>query len=178
MEAHAAGARCPVGRGAVLAQGGELAPGLATVGRTEEGRIFGARVDGVRVREGRLEVPDSLEFKGARRSVIPLMRAGFAIVGELALHRLPGLTAVVRTLDHLPKPAGVLRRVQPVRVGRRALNVVDLPPREVRATDIPLLAFRVRCHDERALVRAKQYPNPAHPFILLRLSHTSRVTSL
>src|SRR6266550_2104031 len=108
MEAHAAGARRPVGRGAVLAQGGELAPGLATVGRTEEGRIFGARVDGVRVRDGRLEVPDSLEFKGARRSVVPLMSAGFAVVGELALHRLPRFAAVVGTLDHLPKPARIL----------------------------------------------------------------------
>src|SRR6266566_3129914 len=103
MEAHAAGARRPVGRGAVLAQGGELAPGLATVGRTEEGRVFGARVDGVRVCEGRLEVPDSLELKGARGSVIPLMRAGLA---------------VVRTLDHLTEPARVLRRVESVRISR------------------------------------------------------------
>src|SRR5438105_14057568 len=108
-------------------------PALATVGGAEEGRVFGARVDGVRVGERRLEVPDSLELKGARRSVIPLVRAGLAVVGELALHGLPGLATVVRALDNLPEPAGVLRRVEPVRIGRRALDVVDLPAGEARA---------------------------------------------
>src|SRR5256886_15403830 len=166
MEAHAAGPGRPVGRGAVLAQGRELVPALATVGGSEEGRVFGTGVDRVRVGQGWLEVPDSLELKGARRSVIPLMRAGFAVVGELALHRLPRLAAVIRALDHLPEPARVPRRVEPVRISRRALDVVDLPAGEVRAADIPLLAFRVRRHDERALVRANQYPNPAHPFLL------------
>src|SRR2546427_11898302 len=109
METHAAGAGRPVGRGAVLAQGGELVPGLATVGRTEERRVFGAGIDGVRVREGRLEVPDSLELEGARRSVGPLVGAGFAVVGELAVHRRPGRPAAVRALAHLPAPGRGLR---------------------------------------------------------------------
>src|SRR5207248_6168593 len=154
MQAHAAGARRPVGRGAVLAQSGELAPRLATVGGAEERGVFGAGVHGVRIGQGRFEVPDALELKGARRSVIPLMSAVLAFVGELALHGLPGLATVVRALHNLPEPAGVLRRVEPVRISWRALDVVDLPAGEVRAADIPLLAFRVRCHDEGALVRA------------------------
>src|SRR6202022_1241608 len=145
-------------------------PGLATVGGTEESRVFGARIDGVRVGQGWLEVPDSLELEGTRRPVIPLMCAGFAVVGELALHRLPCLAAVVGALDHLPEPARILRGVQPVRIGWGPLDVVDLPAGEVRAADIPLLAFRVRCHHEGALVCTDQYPNPAHSFLLLRES--------
>src|SRR5256886_6292370 len=168
MEAHAAGPRCPVGRGAVLAESGELLPALAAVGGAEERGVFRAGVDRVRIGKGRFEVPDSLELEGARPSVIPFMRAGLAVVGELALHRLPGLAPVVRALDNLAEPAGVLRRVEPVRISRRALDVVDLPAGEVRTADVPLLALRVRCHDERALVRANQYPNPAHSSLLLR----------
>ncbi len=166
METHAAGAGRPVGRGAVLAKGGELVPALATIGGTEERGVFGPRVHEVRVGERRLEMPDSLELEGPRASVIPLMRAGFALVGELTLHRLPRLSAVVGALDHLPKPARILRRVQPVRVRRGPLDVVDLPAGEVRAADVPLLALRVRRHDERALVCADQYSNPAHSFLL------------
>src|ERR1700687_151308 len=119
VQAHTTGAGRTVGRGAVLAQGGELVPALATVGGTEESRVFCARIDGVRVGQGWLEVPDSLELEGTRRPVIPLMCAGFAVVGELALHRLPCLAAVVGALDHLPEPARILRGVQPGRVGRR-----------------------------------------------------------
>src|SRR2546427_445656 len=76
VEAHAAGAWRPVGRGTVLPQSGKLMPVLATVGGTEEGGVLGTRVDGVRVGERRLEVPNSLELEGPRRSVIPLVRAG------------------------------------------------------------------------------------------------------
>src|SRR5438309_5984771 len=121
VEAHPAGAWRPVWRGTVLSQCRQLVPALATIGGAEERRIFGTRVNGVRVAEGRLEVPDSLELEGTRRSVIPLMRARLAVVGEFALHRLPGFAAIVRALDHLPEPAGILRRIQPVRVGRGPL---------------------------------------------------------
>src|ERR1700682_6279224 len=78
VQAHATGAGRPVGGGSVLAQGRELVPALATVGGTEESRVFCARIDGVRVGQGWLEVPDSLELEGTRGTVIPLMLAGLA----------------------------------------------------------------------------------------------------
>src|ERR1700730_15731522 len=174
VETHSAGAWRPVGRGAVLTQGRKLVPALATVGGTEESRVFGARIDGVRIGQGWLEVPDSLEFEGTRRSVIPLMRAGLAIIGELALHRLPCLAAVVGALDHLPEPARILRGVQPVRVGRRPFDVVDLTSSEVRAGYVPLFAFRVRRHDKRTFVSTDQYAYSAHPSLLPAENHAIR----
>src|SRR5690606_6177791 len=80
--------------------------------------------------------------------------------------RLPRRAAVVRTLDHLAEPAARLRRVQPARVGRRALQVVDLPAREVRPADLPPIAPAVRRQDECALARADENPYPAHLHLL------------
>ena len=85
------------------------------------------------------------------RAVVPLVRAGDAVVDELVADRLPGLAAVVGALDHLPEPAAGLRRIEPVRVNGRAFEVIDLPARKVRAADVPLLALAVRGQDERAL---------------------------
>ena len=84
-------------------------------------------------------MPDSLELPGVRRAVIPLVSAGDAVVFELVADRLPSLAAVVGALDLLPEPAAALRRVQPVRVNGRALDVVDLPARKVGTADIPAL---------------------------------------
>ena len=98
-----------------LAQPGQLLPGLAAVGRAEQGGVLDAGVDGVRVGQRRLEVPDALELPGVRRAVVPLVGAGHAVVGELVADRLPRLAAVVGALDHLPEPAAGLRRVEPVR---------------------------------------------------------------
>ena len=166
VQAHPAGARLPGGPRAVAAQPGELLPGLPAVGRAEQGGVFDPGVDRVRIGQRRLEMPDALELPGVRRAVVPLVGAGDAVVDELVADRLPGLAAVVGALDHLPEPAAGLRRVQPVRVGGRALEVVDLPAREVRAADVPLLALAVRRQDERALARADQYSYPAHPQLL------------
>jgi hypothetical protein len=44
--------------------------------------------------------------------------ADLALIGELVAHRLPRLAAVVGALDHLPEPAGRLRRVKPVGLDR------------------------------------------------------------
>ena len=162
VQAHPAGARLPVRPGAVAAQAGQLCPGLAAVGRAEQRGVLHPGVDGVRIGQRRLEVPDALELPRVRRAVVPLVRAGHAVVGELVAHRLPGLAAVVRALDHLAEPAAGLRRVEPVRIHRRALEVVDLPAPEVRAADVPLLALAVRRQDERALARADEYSYPAH----------------
>ena len=115
VQAHAAGAGLPVRTRAVAAQAGKLLPGLPAVGRAEQRRVLDAGVDGVRIGQRRLEVPDALELPRVRRAVVPLVRAGNAVVDELVADRLPGLAAVVRALDHLPEPAAGLRGVEPVR---------------------------------------------------------------
>ena len=78
---------------------------LAAVGRPEQRRVLDAGVDRVRIGQRRLEVPDALELPRVRRAVVPLVRAGHAVVDELVADRLPGLAAVVRALDQLAEPA-------------------------------------------------------------------------
>src|SRR5690242_15389785 len=117
-------------------------------------------------------MPDARELPRMLRAVVPLVGAGDTGVGELVADRLPRLAAVVRALNDLAVPAGGLRCVQPVRIGRRPLQVVHLPPREQRAFDAPVITRSVRRHDERALPRAHEEPNSAHGFLLLR-SRTS-----
>ncbi len=162
VEAHPAGARLPARARAVLAQAGELLPRLPAVGRTEQGGVLDAGVDGVGIGQRRLEVPDALELPGAGRAVVPLVGAGDAVVDELVPHRLPRLAAVVGALDLLPEPAARLRRVEPIRVGGRSLEVVHLPAREVGTADVPPLALSIRSQDERALLRADENPYSAH----------------
>ena len=135
----------------MAAQAGEFLPGLAAVDRAEQGGVFHPGVDGIRIGQRRFEMPDSLELPGVRRAVVPLVSAGVAVVHELVADRLPRLAAVVGALNHLPEPAAGLRRIQPVRVDGRALQVVDLPARKVGAADVPPLALAVRRQDERAL---------------------------
>ena len=185
VQAHAAGAGHPLAALGV-AQAGQLVPGLAAVGRAEERGVFDAGVDGVRVGQRRLEVPDAFELPRLLRAVVPLVRrerlAGlrrrvvdelvalalghaFGRRGRLAGRRaglVPGLAAVVGALDDLPEPAARLRRVDAVRIDRRTLHVVDLPAAEERALDVPLLPLAVRCQDERALSGADQDPHSAH----------------
>ena len=146
----------------MAAQPGQLLPGLAAVGRAEQRRVFHPGVDGIGIGQRRFEMPDALELPGVLRAVVPLVSAGIAVVLELVADGLPGLAAVVRALDHLPEPAAGLRRIEPVRVGRRALEVVDLPAREVGAADLPLLALAVGRQDERAFARADQNSYSAH----------------
>jgi hypothetical protein len=92
----------------MVPQSGELLPLLATVDRAEQGRVLDARVDRVRVSQRRFEVPDTLELPWTRRSVVPLMRAGDAVVGEVVAYRVPGLAAVLGALNELPEPAARL----------------------------------------------------------------------
>src|SRR5437773_2058568 len=150
----------------MVAQSGQLLPRLAAVGRAEQGGVFHPGVDRVGVGQRRFEMPDSCELPGMGRAVVPQVSAGDAVVHELVAHRLPGLAAVVGALDQLPEPAGALRRVQPIRVGGRSLEVVDLPAPKVGTTDVPAFALSVRLEDECALACANQYPYPAHPSLL------------
>src|SRR4029434_6194556 len=109
---------------------------------------------------------DALVIPGVRCAVIPLMRAGDAVIHELVPHWLPRLAPVVGALNLLPKPAAGLRRIQPMRVSGRALEVVDLPTAKIGATDIPPCALGVRPQNERALACPNEYPYHAHSFLL------------
>src|SRR5450432_2983012 len=111
-------------------------------------------------------MPDALELPRMLRAVVPLVRARDAVVDIRIADWLPRLPAVVRALDLLPEPAAGLRRIQPVRVNRRTLHVINFPTRKVRAADLPLLAFAIRDQDESALPRANQYSYSAHAFHL------------
>src|ERR1700730_18283517 len=84
-------------------------------------------------------MPDALELPGTRRAVVPEVRAGRPLVRELVSDRIPGLASVVRALNDLPEPAGVLGGIDPVGISRRPLDVVDVPAGEVRSADVPLL---------------------------------------
>src|SRR4029453_19431976 len=74
--------------------------------------------------------------------------------------------------NHLPEPAAVLRRVQPVRIGGRSLEVVNLPAREVWPAHVPLLARAVRRQDERALPGADENSNTAHLWLRLNIERS------
>src|SRR5262249_20638309 len=166
VQAHAPRARLPRGGGGVCAQSRQLLPCLPAVARAEQRGILDAGVDDVGIGERRLEMPDADELPGPRRPVVPEVRAGGSVVGELVPDRFPRLAPVVRALDQLTEPAAGLRGVESVRIGGRSLDVVHLPAAEVRPTDVPLLARAVGLHDERALARADQYPYSAHALLL------------
>src|ERR1700728_1294595 len=93
VQAHAAGARLPLGSGAVSAQCGELMPRLAAVRGAENSRILDSCVSRIGIVERRFDVPYALEFPGVLRSVVPLVRcqglAGFgrSVVGEFIARR-------------------------------------------------------------------------------------------
>ena len=124
-------------------QAGHLGPVLSAVGGLEERRVLHSGVHVIGIRERWLQVPYALEFPRMRRAVVPLMRTGNAVIDELVSHRLPRLAAVARALYQLPKPAGALGRIQPIRIGRRPFQVIDLPASEVRAVDLPLLTLAI-----------------------------------
>src|SRR2546426_7932299 len=118
-------------------------------------------------------MPYPLELPGMLRAVVPLMSGerfaafGSRVVSELVAIALrgtrrgrfsggraglvPSLAAIVGALNDLPEPAAALRRIQPIRVRRRPLDVVDFPAPKVGAADIPFLALAVRRKNECAL---------------------------
>ena len=172
MQAHAAGAGLPDARRGVPAQSGQLVPRLAAVGRAEERRVLDARVDRVRVVQRGLDVPHARELPRMLRAVVPLVCARHAVVRELVADGLPVLPAVVRALHDLAVPARGLGCVHPVRVGRRPLQVVDLPARKQRALDVPVIARPVRGQDERAFLGPHEEPHLAHRFPPCRISRS------
>src|SRR5947208_2501801 len=104
-------------------------PRLPGIAGAEQGRVFYARVHSVRIAKRRFQVPHAFELPRMLRAVVPLVSgeglSGFrrGVVYELvaralghaaggycrtASRRLPRLTAVVRALNHLPKPSAGL----------------------------------------------------------------------
>ena len=82
VQTHSARARLPFRAGAVLAQAGQLLPRFAAIRRFEKRGVFHARINVIGIVERRLEVPDALEFPRMLRAVVPLMRAGHAVVNK------------------------------------------------------------------------------------------------
>ena len=95
VQAQPAGARLPLRARAVAAQARRARATTARRRSTGTARRLRRRRNRVGIGQRRLEVPDALEFPGVRRAVVPLMRAGDAVVDELVADRLPGLAAVV-----------------------------------------------------------------------------------
>ena len=144
------------------AQSRELFPVLPAVLRNEQGGILHSGVNRVRIGERGLQMPDALELPWVRRAVVPLVCAWNAVINEFVPHRFPGFAAVVRPLDHLPRPSARLRRVQPIRVNRRAFEVIHLPARKMWTRDVPLFALSVRRQNKCAFARSNQHPYTAH----------------
>src|SRR5207237_6486967 len=74
----------------------------------------------------------------------------------------PSFTAIAGALDDLPEPTAGLRRVNPIRIDWRSLEMVHLPARKERAADIPVFALSIRCQNECTLACSNQYPYRAH----------------
>ena len=131
--------------GVVAAQARQLLPAPAAVGGAEQRGVLDPGVDGVRVGQRRLEMPDPLELPRVRRPVVPLVGAGGAVVGELVAHRLPGRAAVIGALDHLSRTSRstATRRAGP---GRRATPSGGRPPSPRSAG--PLTSHRSRWPSE------------------------------
>src|SRR5689334_3504124 len=100
-----------------------------------------------------------------RAAVIPGVRTRHAVVGELVADGRPRLPAVVGARQHLAEPAVALRHVDAIRIRGRSLHMVDLPAREMRTGDLPLLALAVGGENERALLRPDEDSDPAHDML-------------
>src|SRR3954469_11838649 len=124
-------------------------------------------------------MPHAFELPGVLRSIVPLVSAGYSIINEfiafglrhsfrafqffwIAPWCLPCFSAVARALDDLSEPGAGLRSVNPVRVDRGTLHVINLPAREMRPVHFPVFALRVRCKHKRAFFCSDQHSYSAH----------------
>src|SRR5262245_46929131 len=105
MQAHAAGAGLPIGSRTMAAKSGQFGPGLPGVRCLEDRRVFDPGVDHIRIRQRRLEMPHPFELPWMRRAIVPLMRTGHTVIGELVAYSFPCLAAIARPLYDLPEPA-------------------------------------------------------------------------
>src|SRR5277367_271588 len=118
----------------MLAQPRKFFPSLRAIGRVEQRRVFDSGVDGVWIGQRRLQMPDASEFPRMRGAVIPLMRAGHALVLELVSDGRPGLASVVRALNQLAEPTCGLRYVKAIRIRGRSLEMINFPAEIGRAS--------------------------------------------
>src|SRR5208282_3849660 len=95
VQAQPASPWLPTRTRAVAAQTRKFLPVLPAIRRAEQCSVLNSSVDRVRIGERRFKMPHSLEFPRMRRTVVPLMSAGNAVVHELVANCLPGLPAVV-----------------------------------------------------------------------------------
>src|SRR5207253_3162679 len=129
----------------MAAQPREFLPRLSAVRGAEQGRVFDSRIHGIGVGERRLEVPNALELPGVGCAVVPLVCAGYTVVGELVIDGRPGEAAVVRPLHGLTEPSAGLRGINTVRIRGRPLQVIHFPSGKMGAADLPILALPVGC---------------------------------
>src|ERR1043166_2230512 len=101
-------------------------------------------------------MPDSLEFPGMRRAIVPLMRAWDAVVQEFVTDWRPSFPTVIGALYQLPKPTAVLRGIEPLCVGGRSLQMEYLPAGKMGARNVPLCAHCVGSENECTLARPHQ----------------------
>ena len=116
MQAHPAGAglpEMPLGG----TQPGQFLPALPRVRRAEQGGVFHAGIDAIRVGQRRLEQPDPFELPRVLRAIVPLVRSGNALIGKPVAHCLPGQAAIAGALDHLSGPAVGLGCIQSLGIG-------------------------------------------------------------
>ncbi len=149
----------------MAAQPRQFLPTLPAIARTENRSVFHSRVDRIGILQRWLQMPNAFELPRVRRAVVPLVRARVSFVFELVSHRRPRLPAIIRALNDLSEPTARLRCIQPVRINRRSLDVIDLPTGKMRPADLPLFALAIRGQNESPLVRPNQYPYPAHHFL-------------
>src|SRR5262249_4613635 len=138
----------------------------AAIDAAKQRGILGARVNCLRIFQGRFQMPDTFEFPRMLRAVVPLVRAGNAFIFELVAHRFPRFAAIAGTLDHLAKPTTRLRGIKPVGISRRTFHMIDLPTGEVRAVDVPAFTPAIRSEDKCSFACADQYPDCAHRMFL------------
>ena len=162
VEAHPSCARLPRRPRPVLAQPRNLVPRRPGVVGAEERGVFDTGVDDIGIGQRRFEMPHPRELPRVWGPVVPLVRAGHPRVAEVVTGRLPCRSAVVRPLDELAEPRRGLGRVEPVRIRRRTLEVVHLPPAEGGAGNLPLRPLGIRRQDEGALASADQRAYTAH----------------
>src|SRR5207237_2810904 len=93
-----------------------------------------------------------------------LRRAGGGRFARRRSGLVPGLAPVIGALNDLPEPPACLRRVNPIGISGRSLQVIHFPACKMRTADIPFFALPVRRQDKRTFLGAYEYPYRAHSF--------------
>src|SRR5579863_6593560 len=101
-------------------------------------------------------MPDSLKRPWVRGSVVPKVSAWISLVGEFVPDGNECFAAVVGALDLLAEPSAGLRNIKPIRINRRTFEVINLPPAEMWALDVPMFTLCVGTQDESPLPRTCQ----------------------